>query len=255
MGELVLVTGSGGSVGRSVAAALRAAGHRVRGFDRAPAAGDAPVDEPVVGQLEDAAAVRAAVDGCRVVVHLAAYPNPAPFVETLLGPNVLGLHHVLDAVVQCSVPRVVLASTMQVVTGHRDLGRPVSIADGPAPRNHYALTKQWAEDYGAMLAREHGVEVVAARLGWFVRNPQELRRMLGSEGAQRSYLSHADTQRFFTHAVAWPLRQKFNLVNLVSHNAGRANVTMHEARDLLGFEPRDSFPEGVPQEWLAAAQA
>ena len=68
----VLVTGSAGAVGRPVVAALREEGHDVRTFDRH---GDADV----TGDLADVDVVDEAVEGCEVVVHLAACPDVAPF--------------------------------------------------------------------------------------------------------------------------------------------------------------------------------
>ena len=87
------------------------------------------------------------------IIHLGAYPNPADFIDVLLGPNVVGLYHICEAAKDLGVERLVLASTLQVVTGHQFADRPVRIEDGPAPVNYYALTKAWAEVTGDMYAR------------------------------------------------------------------------------------------------------
>ena len=103
----VLVTGSAGIVGRPVVEALRARGHEVRGFDRRPSPG---LDDAVVADLTDEPAVRAAVAGMEAVVHLAAQPVDAPFAD-LVGPNVVGLYHVMNAAREAAVRRLVLASS------------------------------------------------------------------------------------------------------------------------------------------------
>ena len=108
------------------------------------------------------------------VVHLGAYPNPADFIEVLLGPNVVGLYHVCEAAAEFGVPRLVLASTVQVTTGHKFRDRPVTVEDGPAPVNHYALTKVWAEAAGDMYARVHSLSVISVRIGWFPRNTERV---------------------------------------------------------------------------------
>src|SRR5689334_24413656 len=143
----VLVTGSTGAIGQPLCRFLIERGHSVRGFARRPTPG---LDDYVVGDLTDRDAVRRAVEGMDAVVHLGAYPNPADFIEVLLGPNVVGLYHVCEAAVEFGVARLVLASTVQVTTGHKFRDRPVKVEDGPASVNHYALTEVWSEATGEM---------------------------------------------------------------------------------------------------------
>ena len=64
----------------------------------------------------DYLAIRRAVDGMDVIVHLGAYPNPADFIDVLLGPNVVGLYHICEAAAEFKVQRLILASTVQVIT-------------------------------------------------------------------------------------------------------------------------------------------
>src|SRR4051812_18447881 len=141
----VLVTGSTGAIGQPLCRYLLQRGHAVRGFARRPTPG---LDDYVVGDLSDREAVRRAAAGMDTIVHLGAYPNPADFIAVLLQPNVVGLYHVCEAAVEFAVRRLVLASSVQVISGHRfpaGADRPVRVEDGPAPTNHYALTKAWAE--------------------------------------------------------------------------------------------------------------
>src|SRR5579884_4311841 len=111
----VLVTGSTGAVGQPLVRYLVERGHTVRGFARRPTPG---IEDYVVGDLTDRDAVRRAVEGMDAVVHLGAYPNPADFIDVLLGPNVVGLYHVCEAAAAFKVPRLVLASSVQVISGH-----------------------------------------------------------------------------------------------------------------------------------------
>ena len=78
---------------------------------------------------------------------------------------------------------------LEGISGDGDLSSraaPVTVADGVAPTNHYALTKAFAELIGPMYARgvvprfpeagsavEHRMSVVITRVGWFVRNTLE----------------------------------------------------------------------------------
>ena len=232
----VLVTGSAGAIGRPTCAELRAGGHAVRGFDLRATP---DVDESVVGDIAEREAVSNAVRGVDAVVHLAAIPNDAPFAE-LVGPNVLGVHHVLEAARASGVRRVVLASTIQTV-GQLSRERRVTI-DDRAPGNHYALTKVWLEEMGALAARLHGLEIVAPRIAWVVRNPVEAARM-DELRAYDLYLSPRDAGRFFRSAVEAPVTA-FSLMFLAGPECER-RFDLEPARR-FGFESRDRFPDGLP---------
>ncbi|GIV79221.1 MAG: hypothetical protein KatS3mg050_3615 [Litorilinea sp.] len=199
--QRVLVTGSTGAIGQPVCQRLLERGHHVRGFARRPTPG---LDDYVVGDLSDREAVRRAVEGMETVIHLGAYPNDADFLEVLLEPNVRGLYHVCDAAREFGVKRLVLASTLQTVTGHGWPGRAVRIEDGPKPVNHYALTKVWAEVMGDMYARVYGLSVISARIGWLPRNPTEAKRLVESKIGKDVFFSHGDAQRFFERCVESP---------------------------------------------------
>jgi NAD dependent epimerase/dehydratase len=123
-----LVTGAGGFIGSHVVEALLAAGHEVRALAHYNSRGswghldetDAPARERLdvrLGDVTDAAMVRELVDGCDVVLHLAAligipysYRAPASYVAT----NVSGTLNVLEACRAARVRRVVITSTSEV---------------------------------------------------------------------------------------------------------------------------------------------
>jgi nucleoside-diphosphate-sugar epimerase len=109
---------------------------------------------------------------------------------------VKGLYVCAEAALQAGVSRLVLASSVQVITGLTatadvpgrpkpnlpalgGTGRFITADHGVAPLHEYALTKVWAEALGEMYARVHGLSVVLARIGWFVRNEDEAAVSLG----------------------------------------------------------------------------
>lgn len=231
----VLVTGSAGAIGRPVCAELMARGDTVRAFDRTPSP---HAHEVVVGDLADARAVHDAVSGVDAVLHLGAFPNDAPFPE-LVGPNVLGLFHVLDAARSAGVSRVVLASSLQVGGKSEQQLSPAA----HAPGNHYALTKLWAEDMGEMYARRFGLEVVAARFGWMVRNAREAARM-DEVRAFHIYLSRHDVADFCHRALHVPF-SGFATVYVLGKGS-RERYDLEPAERLFGWTPRDAWPDGAP---------
>jgi putative NADH-flavin reductase len=243
----VLVTGSTGAIGQPLCRYLVARGHTVRGFARRPTPG---LTDYVTGDLNDGDAVRRAVEGMDTVVHLGAYPNPADFIDVLLQPNVAGLYHVCEAAAGAGVRRLVLASSVQVISGHRFDDRPVTAADGPAPTNHYALTKAWAELAGDMYARVHRLSVISVRIGWLPRNPEEGRRLAASPRGPDFFLSHDDSDRFHALCVESPNPPPGTAVILhaASRPVGIGRMDLEPARQVIGYVPRDTWPEGLPFE-------
>jgi len=234
----IVVTGAAGAIGRPVCDELSRRGHRVRGFDRIPTPW---LGEAVTGDLVDRDAVRAVVHGADALVHLAAEPDDADF-SVLEGPNVRGLFHVLDAARQERLARVVLASSIQVLGKWWEPGSGPASTSFAAPSNHYGLTKVWAEQMGEMYARAYGLSVIAARVAFMVRGPHEARRL-----AQRrlfdTYLSRGDVGRFFAAAIDAP-GIDFAVLYAVGLGGERL-FDMEPTARLLGFTPRDRWPEGL----------
>jgi nucleoside-diphosphate-sugar epimerase len=230
----VLVTGASGAIGQPVCAELERRGHRVRGFDRSlpPVVGDF-----VLGDTEEHEAVNAACEGVDTLIHLAAVPDDAPF-ETLIGPNVRGLYHVLDVARARKLRRVVLASSVQAAGVGREPGAP----DG-LPKNHYALTKLWAEQMGEMYSRVYGLSVIAARIGWMVRNRAEAGELVRS-GLFSRYLSRGDAARFFACAVEAE-NVSYALLYCMGPGGGES-FDVGPARELIGYEAQDAWPRGLP---------
>ncbi|MDM7892899.1 NAD-dependent epimerase/dehydratase family protein [Curtobacterium caseinilyticum] len=158
---IVLVTGASGFLGRATAAAVRAAGHQVRTFQRRPSGVDGVTD--VLGSMTDGAAVARAVEGADAVVHLAAKVSlagdPADFVRV----NVDGTRTLLDAARAAGVQRFVFVSSPSVAhTGSSLAGSGAGPAEPTAARGHYARTKAAAELL-ALAADGPGFAVVAVR--------------------------------------------------------------------------------------------
>ncbi len=193
------------------------------------------------GDIEDAAVVQRATQGCDAVVHLAARVDDAPF-EELLGPNVRGLFNVMDAARSAGVRRVVLASSIQVAPRrYRDGDGPLS-TNTQKPDNHYALTKVWAEDMGQMYARCYGLSVLAVRVAFMVRDEREARYLV-EHRVFELYLSRGDVARCFALAVEADF-DGFEVVYAIGPE-GASTYDPEPARRLLGFEAHDRWPQGL----------
>lgn len=141
-----LVTGASGFLGRALVAALRTRGDEVRTFARRDLP---PLDAGVEhhrGDVQDAAAVQAAVAGCDRVFHVAADVGSSGPRSRFHATNVVGTRHVLAACHAAGVPDLVFTSTPSVVFGRADLeGVDESIPYPDRHLAHYPATKAEAE--------------------------------------------------------------------------------------------------------------
>ena len=243
MTDHILVTGSAGRLGRAAVQGLTAAGLPVVGFDLHPTPG-LPAGRSVVGTLADAELIRRAAAGARCVIHLAATPDDGDnFLSELVPNNIVGSYHVMEAVRKERVPRVVLASSGQVVDHYVRTGRvPVTTTLLPEPRYLYACTKVFLEALGQVYARQHGMQVLAVRLGWCPRPGQEdeFRQSLFGPDV---YLSPGDAGRFFVAAVTAKELPAYAVAYCTSRPAHRPLHDLSETTRLLGYEPQDMWTD------------
>lgn len=241
---LILVTGSAGRIGQAVVHELTGRGECVRGFDLVPTPG---ATESHVGTLTDFATVRQAMAGVGALIHLAATPDDADFVTELMPNNLLGVYHILEAAREANVGRVVLASSGQVVWWQRLRGEvPIGGEVAVTPRGWYAATKCFLEAAGRSLAEAHGRTVLAVRLGWCPR-PGQAQEMAESDWAKDVYLSPGDAGRFFALAALAPLDVRYAVVYAASRPLNHATYDLDATQQLLGYEPRDVWPQGVEE--------
>ena len=158
----VLVTGATGFVGSHAAKALQDAGHTVRALVRTPAkletvTARVGVDlgslETSEGDIRDAMAVKAAVEGCDAVVHAAAVVSidPASAAE-VENTNFAGAQNVLGAAVDAGCDPVVHVSTGEALFPFRTdpvtTDHPVGTARHAYPRSK-AKSEHLARRYQA----------------------------------------------------------------------------------------------------------
>lgn len=256
MSQRVLVTGSAGRLGRAAVRALVAGGHTVVGFDRRPTPG-LPESQSVVGSLLEPDLLRTAMAGVDCLIHLAATPDdavyprrPAPddgdnFESDLLPNNILAGYRVMEAARTAGVRKVVLASTGQVIDGHLDAGNiPVTASAGFRPRYLYACTKVFLEAVGQAYAVNHGMKVIAVRLGWCPRDPAQVAQLAATPEDHDVYLSHGDAGRFFAAAAAAPVSKlpPFAVAYVTSLPVRHLLYDLEPANRLVGFVPQDRWP-------------
>jgi len=254
--QRVLVTGSAGRIGRAAVGAIAARGHTVVGLDVRPSPG-LPSERVFVASLLEPDKLAAAIAGVDCLVHLGAtpddavYPRPAApgdvdnFEDELVPNNIVGAYRVMEAARKAGVKKIVLASSGQVIVGHRKAGNiPVRAEALYAPRYLYACTKVFLEQLGQVYAAHHGMKVLAVRLGWCPRNAGQIAELTANPDDQDVYLSPSDAGHFFACAVDASADHlpPFAPVYVTSRPLARARYDLAPARDLVGYEPQDSWP-------------
>ncbi|MER7250626.1 NAD(P)-dependent oxidoreductase [Kribbella sp. NPDC000426] len=167
----LLVTGAAGKLGTVVTARFLQAGAEVVAVDRvAPAAGVAPGVTPVLADLTDAAAVRAAIAGCDAVIHVAKYGGPSDTDQFAV--NTSATYNVLAAAAAEGVEHAVIGSSV-CAYGTTFAKRPFSPVYAPVDEDHpltpqdsYSLSKVVDEATARAFVDGYGMNVVALRFHW-----------------------------------------------------------------------------------------
>ena len=171
----VLVTGAGGFIGSHLVERLVAEGAQVRAFVRYNSRADvgllklAPPEmrsqlEIIGGDLRDEHAMRKAVEGCQVVLHLGAlisipysYYHPVEVAQT----NIIGTLNVLTACREAGVERLVHTSTSEVYGTARQV--PISEAHPLQGQSPYSASKIGADKLAESFHCAFGLPVVTLR--------------------------------------------------------------------------------------------
>ena len=210
---------------------------------------DIPDDRFHLCDLANYQAIREAVDGMDVVVHLGADPGDDGSWDSLLNNNVVGTYNVFEACRDAGVPRVVAASSIMVSQGHREQEPYLSIyekrwvdvpqkvpmisPDIPAePRGIYGATKVWTESHARVYAYTHGLSCLCIRIGQVERD-----RPRPPQGHD-IFVSQRDIVQLIECCINADDDLKFDIFYGMSNNDWRW-VDIEHAREKVGFVPQD----------------
>lgn len=240
----ILVTGASGLVGSVVARELLEQGHELRVLDRELPAPDIRQNvEMVYADIADRFAVLRAFEGIEGVAHLAAIPNPGAGEAPLIGPNIAGTFHILEACEAFGVQRCVLASTCAIY-GLPFSHEPIEFLYLPIDEEHpmrasdlYAVSKQTCETMAAMVSRRSKVATTCLRINRVInptgRRMRWARRMLESAHTRPDadlwhYIHAHDVARAFRLALE-KVTEGHHRIQLVSRDL----LTDKDPRELL----------------------
>jgi UDP-glucose 4-epimerase len=187
----ILLTGSSGWLGRTLAPRLIALDHEVTGLD--PVTGE---HTTVVGSVADRATVRAVIGDHRIeaVIHSGAVHKPdiERFSrEDFIAINIGGTFNLLEESAAQGVGRFVFTSTTSLMISPR-LWAP---GDGPSravwlteesrtqPRNIYGVTKLSAEHLCRLYHEQFGLPVVVLRTSRFFPEADDMAHAIAQDAA------------------------------------------------------------------------
>jgi len=258
----VLITGAYGLIGNLVYARLAEQPGSYEAYGLARTMGPSARAESInlyaipagrlhLADVSDFGAVQRAVEGMRVVVHLAADPDGRAGWESVLKNNIIGAHTIFEACRLAGVKRVIYASTNQVVFGYtaderykalfaKPLGESASEALPPLdhtlptrPLNAYACSKVFGEALAYMYAYTHGLSCICLRIGWVVPGDR-----VPHPRAQRLWCSQRDIVQLVERCIHASDSLRFDVFFGQSDNRHNL-VDIQHAKDVLGYSPQD----------------
>ncbi len=168
MATRALVTGGAGFIGSNLVRLLASRGHDVVVFDNLSSGVRANLDgldvRVVQGDVRDASALGAAMDGADTVFHLAASVGNARSIEQPIDDaevNVLGTLQVLEAARRHSVRKVVFSSSAGIFGELKTL--PIREDHPVEPDSPYGASKLAAEKQCLAYAKLYPLECVCLR--------------------------------------------------------------------------------------------
>lgn len=172
--ERVAITGADGIAGTLLRPVLRGRYH-LSLFTRTPLALEKG-EVGIVGDLADSKAVRSAVEGANVVVHLAGISEEGSF-DPMIDVNIRGTHTVLEAARDHGVRRVLIASSAHSAGGVRiDQAHQVNPAYSD-PTSFYGASKVAVEAISQVYAHRYRMHIITARIGTVLSQPQTKRQL------------------------------------------------------------------------------
>jgi uronate dehydrogenase len=248
--KTVVITGAAGNLGGKLRRHLEGR-YRLRLLDLDPR-GEADILAADLSQW-DARWVDQ-LQGADAVVHLAADPTAQQTWANLIAPNVDATVHLYLAAARAGVKRLVYASSNHVMGGYKDDPVPARLTTDMPPRpgaryvvngeqrdsSAYAATKLFGERLGKCYADNHGLSVIAVRIGWGRpgdNRPEDVPADRG-DWFRLMWLSNRDFCQLLEGCLTADPDLRFAVVNGMSANTGM-RWDINYTRLMVGYEPQD----------------
>lgn len=240
----VLITGAAGIVGTALRPVLRTQYESLLLTDIVEITDLAANEHFHQADLQDLISLEKLCGQVDAIIHLGGMVGAAYRFEEVLGPNIVGTHHLFEAAVRQGVKRVVYASSHHVV-GFSPRGAHLDHSSAPRPNGEYALSKAYGEAAASYFADNFGLEILTIRIGYIGDDVSKERRLhtwvSARDLAQLIFigLTHPDIHHEIVYGVSevpQPFFDNQNATRLGYVPLDRA-LDQVKSPDLLSYQP------------------
>ena len=238
----VLITGAAGNIGSFFASKMH------QKYDLRLMARDQDEDfgaiqdfgEVVFCDLADLGKLKQLCEGIDTVLHLAGNPSPNQTWDSALPNNVAGTYNLFVAAKAAGCRRVIYASSIHAVSGYPK-NIQVKTNEPVNPGDLYGVTKCFGEALGRYMAEQEGLSVIALRIGGFQPETTAEKPNLALMDA---WVSREDLTQLIERCI--DVKQiQWAVFHALSNNAFN-RLDISDARELVGYEPKDDFARENP---------
>ena len=239
--EKLLITGTSGVIGKILVQKL-ADSFDIYSVDQNLTGLPGRLFKADLSYYEQIASVISAISDVRIIVHLAADPNPDAPWQSVLKNNIVATRNVFEAAKENRVKRIVFASSNHVTgayegippTSHLSANpRMITTVDPIKPDTDYGTSKAFGEAVARQYHELYGMEVICLRIGTVLADDDSTK----DERFLKTWLSHNDLVQLVTKSICSE-NVKFGIYYGVSNNKGRF-WDISNAEQELDFHPQD----------------
>ena len=233
--QRVLITGAAGRLGRVLRTGLAKPGRILRLLDIANLGTADEREEIWNADATDLPEMTEAMQDVDVVLHLAAYPEEAPW-ETIFPLNYALTYSLFEAARRTGVKRMVFCSSVQAV-GFHPIDKTIDGNSRLRPSGYYGVSKAYGEALASLYADKYGLSVGCVRVASFEKIPTDTRML-------STWLSHEDAIHLFDRCIDAP-DHHFYVIYGVSNNTRSRVDNSHVA--WLGYKPRSNAEDHLAE--------
>jgi len=223
----IAITGGAGNIATQLRGFMRSEVGHIRLIDIRPAADLAANESFFEGDLADAGAMHAALEGMDGVIHLGGLPREFGIGE-MIPTNILGTYNVYEAARANGTNRVIFASSNHA-TGFYPRTQTITPLDVPRPDTRYGLSKCWGEMVAGFYYDKAGIRTLSIRIGNAGPYPN-------SERAAAIWISPRDLYQLVKIGLTHPDIAAAVVYGMSKNDAG---WWKDELAERLGYQPQD----------------